>query len=165
MTNSLPLTLCLDLPISWRPLPSSLQLPVRPPLVRHKTRSNSNTCAEAEANYTYLPSNQTRTSIPFAATYCAGQFDNLLGPTTTGFGASLSSSCLSSILQNCNSYVAEYPVTTYFPNISSPCCGNQCDIWAVTARVLYWPTPAVSPNITSYMDEKGFTLYEHHALS
>ena len=124
-----------------------------------------NHCTEAESNYTYLPSNQSITSIPFTATYCAGQFDDLLGPTTKGFDGSLSSSCLSSILENCNSYVAAHPVTTYYPHIASPCCGNNCDIWAMTARVLYWPTPAVRPNVTSYVDENGFTLYERHVLS
>ncbi|MCJ1472084.1 hypothetical protein MMC13_000731 [Lambiella insularis] len=28
----------------------------------------------------------------------------------------------------------------------------------MTARVLYWPTPAVRPDITSYVDENGFTF-------
>ena len=163
--NSSSLISCLGLFILWWPLRCLLQLPVRYSHRRYQTRLLINFYEVAEGTYTYSLSNQSVVSIPFTATYCNVEFDNFLGPTTEGFDTNLSSSCLSSILQDCNNYIAANPVTTYYPKISSPCCGNDCDIWAMTARVLYWPTPAVRPGITSYVDENGFTLYEYRALS
>ena len=99
------------------------------------------------------------TSQLFNSSFCEDQgYQWQLGPTTDWFPASLSSSCLSSILQRCSSYIADHPTTSYDPLFSRPCCGNECLFWAQTAKVIYWPTPALQPGVTSIVDGNGFTL-------
>lgn len=45
----------------------------------------------------------------------------------------------------------------YSATISPPCCG-QCYIQADEAHVVYWPTPAPQPNISTIVGANDFTL-------
>ena len=46
----------------------------------------------------------------------------------------------------------------FTPVISPPCCG-KCTIDVNIAQVVYWPTPALQPNISTINDLNGFVLY------
>ena len=85
----------------------------------------------------------------------------------SGFDASTSSYCLSSILQV---YSSSYLLTAtlsptrfeiindYLPTYSSPCC-STCTLDVRLANLKYWPTPAIQPNVTAIVDKDGNTLY------
>lgn len=46
-----------------------------------------------------------------------------------------------------------------YPSFMPPCCG-QCSLTIESgAQVLYWPTPAPEPPVSSIVDANGFTLY------
>lgn len=50
---------------------------------------------------------------------------------------------------------------SFSPTISSPCCLN-CTFFGGNVQVYYWPTPAPTANISTLVNDAGFTLY--HSL-
>ena len=43
--------------------------------------------------------------------------------------------------------------------MTTPCCNKPCWVAVEQAQLLLWPTPAPLPNVTTLVDNKGFTLY------
>ena len=50
----------------------------------------------------------------------------------------------------------ETVVPDFTPTMKPPCCG-QCFITASRAHALFWPTPALQPNISTLVGRHGFT--------
>ena len=42
--------------------------------------------------------------------------------------------------------------------VTPPCCDTFCDIGVSAAQLLYWPTPAPVPAVTTVVGSDGFTL-------
>ena len=48
-------------------------------------------------------------------------------------------------------------LTDWGPVVTPPCCDDVCQMRVSGAQLLYWPTPATFPNVTTII-ENGFTL-------
>ena len=81
---------------------------------------------------------------------------NKVDPLFYGMNASVKSYCLSIEEANYSSYQASQ--CGFWTTITSaPCCDQICSLKVASAQVLYWPTPAPMPNVTSVIGPDGFT--------
>ena len=106
-------------------------------------------------------------------------------PAFYGLEASVKSYCLSFEAADYSNYMRSYIATQYShsiftvpydttatypasvgslfytpswtPKITPPCCDTFCNIGAASAQMLYWPTPAPVPGITTVVGPDGFT--------
>ncbi len=76
--------------------------------------------------------------------------------------------CMSLEKENYTSWAASYHTphifdstdTRYYewePTLTPPCCNAYCGLRASAAQLLYWPTPAPVPNVSSFISG-GHTL-------
>lgn len=91
------------------------------------------------------------------------QHPEAIGGYFYGLNASAHSSCLSLEEADYSSWAATasravdvYP-PAWSPVLTPPCCDNFCDIKASAVQLFYWPTPAVVPNVTTFVDSTSFT--------
>lgn len=81
------------------------------------------------------------------------------GPLFSGFEPSIRSHCYSLEAADFSSWYAKGDTLGgWGPTYTSPCCDLfSCDLTVATANLIYWPTPAPVPNVTSIISN-GFTL-------
>ena len=104
-----------------------------------------------------------KTLEPFDAWWCK-KYGGFLGdspPVFYGFNSSVRSLCYSIEKSAYNSHYAHAtPTSEWSATITPPCCDpstKTCAIIHGDAQVLYWPTPAPTPAITTLVSN-GFTL-------
>lgn len=88
-------------------------------------------------------------------------------PYLYGLNATAKEFCLSLEKANYSSWVTDPPPPSTFgtfvepamwgPTLTQPCCDTFCNIYASAAQLLYWPTPAPVPAVTTIVED-GFTL-------
>lgn len=71
--------------------------------------------------------------------------------------ASVKDFCLSLEEADYSSYYATHSTGWWSAITSAPCCDEICSLKVARAQVLYWPTPAPVPNVTSVIGPDGFT--------
>ena len=80
-------------------------------------------------------------------------------PLFYGFNDSIKRTCLSINKASFSSWVNEFDHTQdWWPTQQPPCCDLHCYLSLGSAQVLYWPTPAPTPGITTMVGLDGFTL-------
>ena len=76
-----------------------------------------------------------------------------------GFDPQTKSFCLSIENADFSSFFATQSSTaSWSPTITSPCCNTDCTIQPANAQILFWPTPAPLPNVTTLVGTDNFTL-------
>lgn len=148
-------------PVWWHTLPRAI-VPIGPMTIKDlPTKLLVDTLAPLDDPS--WPARPARPTGRNGAKY--GAYEN---PYTSLTDKSLASQCGSSWSDEFSNYLATGSLTSYaselvyanywFHTPKLPCCGG-CNIGAISAELIYWPTPAPTPAVSTFVDDVGFTLY------